>query len=323
MSAENHNDTIARRKRVQALKKLIILTLLLLLAVPIVCCVILFGRVQALSAALTTASERTEELSGLIGELQKELQSRQGNVVVTEQESSLENPKQAPAEQSMADEVNTLNDSHQHKVYLTFDDGPGRNTEEILEILERYEVKATFFVVGKEDENSQELMRDIVEGGHTLGMHSYSHKYSEIYSTVEAFEEDFTKLQDYLYEITGVKSKVYRFPGGSSNKVSRLDMSLFAAYLQEQEVTFYDWNISSGDGGSQLLDVETLVNNCLDGIEQNSTSIILLHDAEGKSTTVEALPTIIENILALENTVLLPITEDTEPVQHIQTKTNE
>lgn len=323
MSAENHNDTIERRKRVQALKKLVILTLLLLLAVPIVCCVILFGRVQALSAALTTVSERTEELSGLIGELQKELQSRQGNVVVTEQESSLENPKQAPAEQSMADEVNTLNDSHQHKVYLTFDDGPGRNTEEILEILERYEVKATFFVVGKEDENSQELMRDIVEGGHTLGMHSYSHKYSEIYSTVEAFEEDFTKLQDYLYEITGVKSKVYRFPGGSSNKVSRLDMSLFAAYLQEQEVTFYDWNISSGDGGSQLLDVETLVNNCLDGIEQNSTSIILLHDAEGKSTTVEALPTIIENILALENTVLLPITEDTEPVQHIQTKTNE
>lgn len=323
MSAENHKDAIARRRRVQTLKKLIIITLLLFVTVPIVCCVILFGRVQALSAALITLSERTEELSGLAGGLQEELRSLQENRTVKEQESSLENQEQAPEEQSITDVVNTPNNSHQHKVYLTFDDGPSRYTEEILEILDRYEVKATFFVVGKEDEKSQELMRDIVDGGHTLGMHSYSHKYSEIYSTVEAFGEDFTKLQDYLYEIAGVKSKVYRFPGGSSNKVSKLDMGLFAAYLQEQEITFYDWNISSGDGGSRLLDVETLVDNCLDGITQNSTSIILLHDAADKSTTVEALPMIIENILALEDTVLLPITENTEPVQHIQTKTNE
>ena len=148
-------------------------------------------------------------------------------------------------------------------------------------------------------------------------MHSYSHKYTEIYESVESFAEDFTKLRDYLYEVTGVKSSVYRFPGGSSNTVSSLDMREFAEYLDEQEVRFFDWNISSGDGSSRLLSVEDLVKNCTSGIEKRGTSVILLHDSANKSTTVEALPIIIENILAMEDTVILPITDETEPVQHI------
>ncbi len=205
-----------------------------------------------------------------------------------------------------------------HKVYLTFDDGPSEKTEEILDILEKYNVKATFFVVGREGEEAEEALRKIVEAGHTLGMHSYTHKYDEIYDSVESFAADFQKEQDYLYEVTGVKSMVYRFPGGSSNTVSTRDMREFARYLDDIGVCFFDWNISSGDGGGFLVPVETLVENCTATIKDHSTSVVLMHDVDWKTTTREALPVIIETIQAMDDTVLLPITEDTALIQHIQ-----
>jgi len=186
-----------------------------------------------------------------------------------------------------------------------------------LDILDRYEVKATFFVVGKEDEVSKEALQEIVKRGHCLGMHSYSHKYKEIYESVDNFAEDFVKLREYLYEVTGVWSEVYRFPGGSSNTVSDRDMQEFATYLKEQDVDFFDWNVSSGDGGKELLTKEELLENCTDGLGNKQEAIILMHDSADKKTTVEALPLIIENILAMEDTVILPITEETKPVQHI------
>lgn len=205
-----------------------------------------------------------------------------------------------------------------HKVYLTFDDGPSSHTKKILDILDHYNIKATFFVIGKEDARSQELLIEIVERGHTLGMHSYSHKYKEIYNSVEEFAEDFHKLQDYLYEVTGVFSTYYRFPGGSSNKITDIDILEFAAYLKEQGVDYYDWNISSGDGAVVLQSVDTIVNNCTANIGKQKTSIVIMHDSSEKSTTLEALPRIIERILEMEDTVILPITEDTTKIQHVK-----
>ncbi len=206
-----------------------------------------------------------------------------------------------------------------HKVYLTFDDGPSIYTDDILDILAEYGVKATFFVVGKEESFNEEMLCRIVDEGHTLGLHSYSHKYAEIYESVEAFAEDFKKLQDSVYEATGYRSYVYRFPGGSSNQVSQLDMMEFVEYLDTQSVEFYDWNVSAGDGGSVLLDVDTIVANCTKNITQRGTTIVLMHDSADKATTVEALPKIIENLQAMKDTVILPITEDTAPMHHIDT----
>ena len=135
---------------------------------------------------------------------------------------------------------------------------------------------------------------------------------------MEDFAEDFAKIQNYIYDVTGVKSTVYRVPGGSSNSVSSMDMAVFARYLDEQDVSFFDWNVSSGDGGKYVLSVETLLENCTSKIETREASVILLHDSAGKKTTVEALPSIIEAILDMEDTVILPITGGTEPVQHIK-----
>lgn len=114
-------------------------------------------------------------------------------------------------------------------VYLTFDDGPSRNTEQILEILAEYGVHATFFVVGKTDKHSLEMYRRIVEEGHTLGMHSYSHSYEKLYASLKSFREDFENLRGLLEETTGVTPLYYRFPGGSSNTVSEENMTVFVS----------------------------------------------------------------------------------------------
>lgn len=319
--SEDSMQTAARRRRVQRLKKCIILTLMISIAVPIILCVVLVFQVSELS-------RRTEQLSIQLGELQAQVQAAEptGEAGVQETIAAREADREIFRHELEQDAAGSETDgeaaepeiSAQHKVYLTFDDGPSVYTEDILDILDRYELKATFFVVGKETDSAKASLKEIVERGHTLGMHSYSHKYSEIYSSVEAFGSDFARIQGYLEEVTGVKSVVYRFPGGSSNEVSRLPMEDFADYLEEQGAVFFDWNISSGDGGSTLLTVERLVKNVTAGIGDMGTSVILLHDSGDKRTTVEALPIIIENILAMEDTVILPITEDTEPVQHIQ-----
>ncbi|MBR1476711.1 MAG: polysaccharide deacetylase [Lachnospiraceae bacterium] len=206
---------------------------------------------------------------------------------------------------------------YSHLVYLTFDDGPSRYTDDILDILNQYGVKATFFVVGKEDVDSKNAYRRIVDEGHTLGMHSYTHKYSELYASKESFIEDFEKLQDYLYDLTGVESRYYRFPGGSSNTVSQVNMSELEEFLDSRGVTFYDWNIVSGDAAGRWISSEAIVKNATKDIEGWHTCVILFHDAADKRTTVDALPEIIEKIQDMDDTIILPITESTVPVQHI------
>lgn len=318
MSEDNNPERSARRKRVQTLKKLIIFSLTASILLPIILCIVLFFRVWDLENGLERLSE---QLAGIAQELEA-VRLQQEQQEPAEEASALQKEEKAmeAPEAHAASETSDTGEMSRHKVYLTFDDGPSVYTEEILDILERYEVKATFFVVGKEDEASKEYFRRIVEEGHTLGMHSYSHKYTDIYQSVDNFAADFKKIQDYLEKETGVRSTYYRFPGGSSNTVSDIEMQEFADYLESQGVTFFDWNVSSGDGGSKLLTVQQLTENSTAGITERYTSIILMHDSAEKSATVEALPGIIENILAMEDTVILPITEETTPIQHIHKK---
>lgn len=333
MSEDSMKEAAYRRRRVQRLKKYIILMLLIFVTVPIILCTALLFRVSELNHTIERLAVQLEGLTDDVAAQQARIEGLeaeeqtggQGNEFTGEAERASAGYEAEIQEQIVPEEeeIPEREATAAHKVYLTFDDGPSVYTADILDILDEYDVKATFFVVGKETDSAKEAMCDIVDRGHTLGMHSYSHKYSEVYASVDAFAEDFTKLQEYLKETTGVESTVYRFPGGSSNTVSALDMWEYADYLDSQGVRFFDWNISSGDGGSVLLPVETLVRNSTTDIPKNETSVILLHDSADKRTTVEALPIIIENILAMEDTVILPITEDTEPVQHIHRQADE
>ena len=296
---------INRSQRVKRLKKMILWTIALAILIPVIGCILLSVRVFQLKKQVAVLTEQlpTEEM-------QEEASGVYETTKVEESVRDTETKAEEPAK------INPVKSSGK-KVYLTFDDGPSSNTDQILDILKDYDVKATFFVVGKTDERSVKAYQRIVEEGHTLAMHSYSHKYDEIYESKESFARDLNSLQEYLYETTGVWPRIYRFPGGSSNTVSKVDMQELIEYLTDIGITYFDWNVASGDAVSRTLPAETIVNNCLSGIEKQKESVILMHDASNKGTTIEALPQIIEAIQEQGDAELLPITDETVPVQHI------
>lgn len=203
------------------------------------------------------------------------------------------------------------------QVYLTFDDGPSIYTDEILGILDEYGVKATFFVIGKKDKEAKRLYRKIIENGHTLGMHSYSHVYKQIYNSEEDFDKDFTKLWKLLYDTTGYMPTIYRFPGGSGNMVNQHGMEEFIRYLKNKSIVYYDWNVDNGDATGTEFTKEQLSEHILEGVAAKKRSIVLLHDAQGKRTTVDSLPTVL-NALLSGGAEVLPLTEEVAPIQQIK-----
>jgi len=319
---EAHTEEVqraARKKRVQRLKKIIVITLMttiLFLSILSIFLVVrtfkLEKQIEELRQLVLMEKAKEDIIEG------KEIEAVQIETVEIEPQAAMKSEAPEPEifDEKEEEESESTEPVKMRNVYLTFDDGPSVYTGEILDILKEYNVKATFFVVGKEGEKYEELYKRIVEEGHTLGMHSYSHKYSEVYASEESFAEDFSRLRDYLYDITGVESRFYRFPGGSSNTVSKIDMSNFIEYLGEQDVIYFDWNVSSGDASSGGVSAEQIIDNCVGNVEYYNNMVILMHDSQEKHTTVEALPSVIEKLLAYENTQIVPITDDTEPVQH-------
>ncbi len=309
-------DQRQRRKRVARIRNGIIFTIIAWMLISIILIVTLLVKVSLLEKRLNQFTiDSTYSQTGEVSDTGK------GESVEDTQmdydTESMEDGEKVPLVANVDDSFNLAQEGDTLKVYLTFEDGPSENTEAILDILDQYQVKATFFVVGKTDEESQALYKRIVEDGHTLGMHSYSNKYSTIYESKEAFESDFTQLRDYLYELTGVESHYYRFPGGSSNQISNVDMAEFIQYLDSQNVVYYDWNVSSGDATSQAYSSEDIVANVTSNVVKYKTSVVLLHDADDKSTTVEALAPLIEALQAM-NAQILPIDEDTTVIQAVQ-----
>jgi len=214
------------------------------------------------------------------------------------------NPKEEKHENSIAIEYQKLypdlyvepaeaTRTETNTVYLTFDDGPSARTAEILDILKKEDIKATFFIIGKEGEKEKELMKRIVEEGHTLGIHTYSHVYGDIYKSVENYLEDFNKTFELIYNTTGIKPEVFRFPGGSINRYSSLNYEEIIAEMLRRGFTYYDWNSSSGDANLSA-NANTVYYNSVQSSEGKGCVILLMHDSVSKYYTVAALPKIIE-----------------------------
>ncbi len=295
-----------RRKRIRRLKKIILGTVAAAIIIPIIVSILLGIRVVSLG-------NRVKELETML------IMEQEKNAGAGVFSSSSVEESGRDREEVIQDENNLPPETEdaRKEVYLTFDDGPSQSTDKILDILKEYDVKATFFVVGKTDEHSVSMYQRIVDEGHTLAMHSYSHKYDEIYESKESFVEDLTKLQEYLYQITGVWPRFYRFPGGSSNTVSTVDMQDLIAWLNENGITYYDWNVSSGDATRENLSVDEIVENCVGKLDNVNVCMILMHDANDKITTVEALPKVIERISERGDAAILPVTDESKPVQHV------
>ncbi len=201
-------------------------------------------------------------------------------------------------------------------IYLTFDDGPSIDiTPKILDLLKKYNIKATFFVIGH-DNSINYLIKRIFDEGHTIGTHTYSHSYKKVYESDEAFLKEVEKINNKVEMITGTKTNIIRFPGGSSNTVSKNYskdiMTRLTKKVQELGYRYFDWNVGSNDTSTQ--DSNKICKNVIKGLNKG-TNIVLMHDFAGHEGTYEALPCIIE--YATKNGYTFSkITKDTKEIHH-------
>ncbi|MBQ6884392.1 MAG: polysaccharide deacetylase family protein [Clostridia bacterium] len=283
----------------------------------------------AVSSALSDNNSKLNEAQKKIDELNQKIENYDSDVILSEQEKAelrsqlqaaldekarLEGENsslKAEIEQLMA-KRNELQDSIRLNLvnqadtaeggicYLTFDDGPSNNTLKILDILDTYGIKATFFVVGTA---RTEYIPQIVNRGHAIGLHSATHKYDVIYKNVNNYLSDIKHISDIVYEKTGIRTNIMRFPGGSSNKISAQYRKGIMTDLTDRMTSlgysYFDWNVVSGDADASVVPAETIATNVLSRARGKNSICVLMHDTEKKTTTVEALPTIIEGLSAM------------------------
>lgn len=286
-----------RKKRVKRIKKIIVGTAIVLLLLPTIMCLFLLVKVHSLEKQIETITKVSD--SGVVKAQEKEVKTTKA-------------PKKATTAEPT---IKPTDDTTTKKVYLTFDDGPGSQSGKILDILKKNHVKATFFVTGKEDASSKKIYQRIVKEGHTLAMHSYSHIQDVIYDSKEAFEKDLKQINRCLYEATGVHTKFYRFPGGSSTQNTSLPIQNFIDVLKKNHYLYLDWNVISPDINNANATKEQVVTGVMQGADAYDTAVVLMYDVADKPMTVKALPSIIKQIKA-KNYELLPVDESMILIQH-------
>ena len=184
--------------------------------------------------------------------------------------------------------------------YLTFDDGPSENTLQILDILNKYNAKATFFVVGT---GKLEYIKNIVAQGSKVGIHCNSHKYSVCYASDEAYLNDLAAISAKIEGYIGTKPDILRFPGGSSNTVSRTHckglMSRLSNTVTQMGYQYFDWNVSSGDAEPKSSSADQIASRVINQAKGKNRICVLMHDNLAKKNTVQALPQIIEQLQAM------------------------
>ena len=197
-------------------------------------------------------------------------------------------------------------------IYLTFDDGPGSYTPGLLDILKKYNVKASFFVVSS---SKMEILKRMAAEGHTIGLHSNTHTYKEIYASEDAFFADLQAVSNKVYAQIGYYPTVMRFPGGSSNRVSKQYnlgiMTRLTKAVQEKGYRYFDWNVNSED--AEKATPERVLEATIEGVAKRSESMVLMHDIQKSSMQV------IEEFIvwALDNGyTFLPITDNTPDFHH-------
>ncbi len=199
-------------------------------------------------------------------------------------------------------------------VYLTFDDGPGPYTQELLDVLAKYNVKATFFVTNS-NSKYQNMIYQEYAAGHAIGIHTYCHDYDKIYASEDAYFKDLQSMQDVIVAQTGQSTNIIRFPGGSSNTVSDITPGLMTTLSQEVQnrgYQYFDWNVSSGDAG-ETTSTDKVVENVINGIKSHNVSVVLQHDI--KEFSVAAVEKIIQ--WGLNNGyTFLPLNYNSPPAHH-------
>lgn len=161
--------------------------------------------------------------------------------------------------------------------YLTFDDGPSKYTPQILDILAENNIKATFFITGWCISGKEDILERVSEEGHTVGLHSWSHEYDEIYESPDAWIEDFARVYNRVYDITGKKPWAFRFPGGSYNNYNKHSADAIISEMDRRGFAYYDWNCATSDATSSAT-YSSCINNLMDSVYSDH-SVVLMHDS--------------------------------------------
>ncbi|WP_094701573.1 exo-beta-N-acetylmuramidase NamZ domain-containing protein [Brevibacillus laterosporus] len=220
----------------------------------------------------------------------------------TESKPDTKTPEQKP------DTTTTKPVSAQKVAHLTFDDGPSNVTVQILDVLKQHNIKATFFVLGRNVKGNEAILQRMIAEGHTIGNHTYSHDYNKIYKNPQAFFTDLKQAEVEIQKITGEKPSMIRFPGGSNNGVSKKaqDTTIYGANkwvmndivkeAKNQGYSYFDWNVSSGDARSNSYSPQEVIRNVKNGSANKHEVVILMHDTKAKESTLKALPQVIADL---------------------------
>jgi len=249
------------------------------------------------------------------------------NIPEADQEQATEPTEEIiPQQPKLIDTLNKQNMWFNKTVYLTFDDGPSKLTGKILDLLNKENIKATFFVVGIKTDEQKNMLKRIHSEGHAIGNHTYSHDYDYIYKEVNNFFKDLYKNEKMIYDAIRKIPKIIRFPGGSNNTTSNTNsgkriINDIIDRLTDEGYVYFDWNASSGDASPQPATVDEIINNVLTWVSKNNNAVVLFHDTASKKNTLEALPIIIEKLKFLG--CKFDILTTTSPhVAFIKTKSN-
>ena len=306
-----------KRKRIGRIKTGIVMTIVIWMLVSLIAIIVLTVTVVRLNSRVYKMELKQNSTASVqLSETESTGSGELDSVLLQDTQIQSEN---VIRELDSADNAYSKGDTR--KVYLTFDCVPGENTAAILDTLAKYNTKATFFVVGDASGENAQIYQRIVNEGHTIAMHSFSNSYSDVYKSKDAFTNDLKQISDYISKTTGVTPKYYRFPGGSMNRISNVNMDELVKVLNSDKITYFDWNVSAGDTSADYT-ADDVVNNVISGVQNYKTSVVLLHDDSNKSTTAEAIEPLIE---ALNNisAEILPIDENTYVVQYIKADTVE
>ena len=185
----------------------------------------------------------------------------------------------------------SLEGTNKKTVYLTFDDGPGgKVTTDILDTLKKENVHATFFVIGSQIKGQESILIRMKDEGHSIGLHSYSHDRNKLYCNNNGFLSEMKKGQDSIYEVTGERYTILRFPFGCNNNSYKLTKEL-VDILHNNGFKIYDWTLDSGDGANYKSAPETLIKK---SCKNEDNVVLLMHCSFLNKTSAKALPSIIK-----------------------------
>lgn len=183
-------------------------------------------------------------------------------------------------------------------VYLTFDDGPSKNTTTVLDALKAQGAHATFFIIGKNIPGHEAILKRMVSEGHTLAIHTYSHDYKGMYASVDAYLDDFNKVYTAIHDATGVYPTLFRFPGGSINGYNAGIYEQIIAEMTRRGFIYYDWSVSSEDATGKKLTSAQLTQNVVKGVARSKHPIVLMHDSGEKTATAGAVASMVQQLKA-------------------------